>query len=173
MTMAPDDEAFPLWTFSLDRYGRDGVAETCLWLQGRLGVDVNIVLASLHAGEQGKRLSKAVLRAIVEGGPGEWHREVVMPLRRARTFTKSKVAGDDAGAIAAFRIKVKQLELAAEKWEQRLIERDLDGVATDGPGEARPAIALENLAQYLSLVGAAFEGDVEERARGLVRACVS
>lgn len=173
MTTATDDDTFPLWTFSLDRYGRDGVAETCLWLQQRLGVDVNIVLASLHAGDQGKRLSKAVLRAIVEGDPGEWHREVVVPLRRARMFTKSQVAGADAGWIAAFRSEVKQLELAAEKREQRLIERHLDGVAGGAPGEARSAIALENLARYLSLVGAAFEGEVAERARGLVHACVS
>lgn len=173
MTTATDDDTFPLWTFSLDRYGRDGVAETCLWLQQRLGVDVNIVLASLHAGDQGKRLSKAVLRAIVEGGPGEWHREVVVPLRRARMFTKSQVAGADAGSIDAFRSEVKQLELAAEKREQRLIERHLEGVAVGAPGEARSAIALENLGRYLSLAGAEFEGEVAERARGLVHACVS
>jgi uncharacterized protein (TIGR02444 family) len=173
MATATDDEAFPLWTFSLDRYGRDGVAETCLWLQQRLGVDVNVVLASLHAGNQGKRLSGAVLRAIVQEGPGEWHREVVVPLRRARTFAKSQLDGEDTGSIDAFRSKVKQLELAAEKWEQRLIERHLVGVATDGPDDTRSAIALENVKQYLSLVGAEFEGEVAERARRLVHACVS
>ncbi len=147
--------------------------EICLWLQGRLGVDVNIVLASLHAGDQGKRLSKAMLRAMVEGGPGEWHREVVVPLRRARSFAKSQVTISDAGSIAAFRAEVNQLEVAAEKWEQRLIERYLDGVVPGAPGEARSAIALENLGQYLSLVGAAFEGEVAERATRLVHVCVS
>ncbi|MBO6720172.1 MAG: TIGR02444 family protein [Rhizobiaceae bacterium] len=173
MTAATDDDTFPLWTFSLDRYGRDGVAETCLWLQQRLGADVNIVLASLYAGDQGKGLSKVELRAIVEGGPGEWHREVVVPLRQARVFTKSQVSGADAGSIATFRSEVKQMELAAEKWEQRLIERHLDGVAAGASDEAPSAIALENLAQYLSLVGTVFEGEVAERARDLVHACVS
>ena len=175
MTTATDDEASSLWTFSLDRYGRDGVAETCLWMQERLGVDVNIVLACLHAGDQRMCISKALLRAIAEGGPGEWHREVVVPLRRARVFAKWRRDGEDAGPIAAFRSKVKELELVAEKWEQRLIERHLDRVAIDtgAQDEARPAIALGNLVHYLSLVGAEFEGEVEERATRLVRACVS
>ena len=169
-----EDEAFSLWTFSLDRYGRNGVAETCLWLQQRFGVDVSIVLASLHAGNQGKRLPKAVLRAISEEGPGELHREVVVPLRLARTFIKSQLHGEDTGSIAAFRTRVKQLELDAEKLEQRLIEQYLDGVAmgSDGPDTAPASIALENLRDYLSVVGAEYEGEVAERAKRLVEACV-
>lgn len=175
MTMATDDEAFPLWTFSLDRYGRDGVAETCLWMQQRFGVDVNIVLASLHAGNQGKQLSKAALLEIVEKAPGEWHREVVMPLRLARIFIKSQFYGEDAGPIIAFRTKLKELELAAERWEQRLIARQVDSVpiVTGGRNVARRSIALDNLGRYLFLVGVEFDGEVEERAIWLVHACVS
>jgi uncharacterized protein (TIGR02444 family) len=169
-----EDEDFALWTFSLDRYGRHGVAETCLWMQQRLGVDVNIVLASLYADTQGKRLPKAVLRLISEEGPGEWHREVVVPLRLARTFLKSQLHGEDAGSIAAFRTRVKQLELDAEKLEQRLIEQYLDNVATepDQAHTAPAAIALENLRDYLSVVGAEYEGEVAERAKRLVEACI-
>jgi uncharacterized protein (TIGR02444 family) len=40
--MSPPDD--PFWRFSLDLYGRPGVAPACLALQDEAGADVNLVL---------------------------------------------------------------------------------------------------------------------------------
>ena len=49
MTPSPPLDT-PLWAFSLAVYGGDGVAEECLDLQERLGLDVNILLFAAFLG---------------------------------------------------------------------------------------------------------------------------
>jgi len=41
------------WRFSLDAYGRPGVAAACLDLQDRHGCDVNLILYALWLGRAG------------------------------------------------------------------------------------------------------------------------
>src|SRR5690606_38692262 len=50
--MSQDANAADHWQFSLAVYTRDGVAEHCLALQSRLGLDVNVLLLMLWAAGQ-------------------------------------------------------------------------------------------------------------------------
>ncbi|HEY9550471.1 MAG TPA: TIGR02444 family protein, partial [Kiloniellaceae bacterium] len=52
--VAPEET--PFWQFSGAVYARRGVAEACLALQQRHGLDVNLLLFCAWAGSNGRRL---------------------------------------------------------------------------------------------------------------------
>ena len=78
----------PLWAFSLAVYGGDGVADECLDLQERLGLDVNILLLAAFIGAvEGVQLESKDIAASSEVVAG-WQSEIVRPLRQARRALK-------------------------------------------------------------------------------------
>jgi len=84
-------------------------------LQDRLGLDVNLLLFACWTGATGRgRLSDDLWRQLISG-TDEWRGRVVEPLRAVRRYLKGTV---DA---AAFREKLKTLELEAERAEQATI----------------------------------------------------
>lgn len=171
MTVGEPQETFSLWRFSLDRYARRGVAETCLWMQERIGADVNIVLAALWAASEGRRLDRAAFETPGATEAREWHRSAVRPLRAARVYTKTLLEGPDSGDIAALRAIVKKAELKAEHIEQRILWRALEKVACE-PSADRKEVALANLAGYFASIGAADDPELDARAVQLVEACI-
>ena len=42
-----------VWTFTVEMYGRDGVAPLCLELQERCDLDVNMLLFMFYLGQRG------------------------------------------------------------------------------------------------------------------------
>jgi uncharacterized protein (TIGR02444 family) len=113
----------PFWEFSLATYARPGVAEACLDLQDRRGLDVNLLLFCLWAGHCGHRLSTGELAAL-EAAAAPWRDSVVRPLRGVRRWLKQPADAGDAAA-AALRREVQRLELAAERREQDLLHARL------------------------------------------------
>jgi uncharacterized protein (TIGR02444 family) len=132
-----------LWSFSLDIYRRPGVAEACLALQDRHGLDVNLLLAALYAGRAGIALD-ADAWALLEGAVGAYHRDVVRPLRAARRALKPL----EADPAPQLRSAVKAAELDAEHLEQLMIEAALAGFP--GGGDPRG-----NAMAYLASLGVA------------------
>src|SRR5947207_526472 len=104
----------PFWSFSLAIYRKPGVAEACLALQDRHGLDVNLLLAALFAGTAGTALDEDGW-ALLEATVGAYHREVVRPLRAARRALKPLEGGplDDGRAVVAAQLRsaVKAAEL--------------------------------------------------------------
>ncbi len=109
----------PFWDFSLAVYGRPGVAEACLALQDRHGLDVNLLLFCCWAGAKGRALDAGdMARLIAAAGP--WNAEVVRPLRTARRWLKTqRSAPRDQAEILRARIKADELE--AERLEQSIL----------------------------------------------------
>lgn len=104
----------PLWTFSLAVYGSDGVADECLDLQERLGLDVNILLFAAFIGAvEGVRLEVADIAA-ANAEVAHWQDDIVRPLRQVRRALKPMSA-------EGLRAQVKAAELEAEKIEQGLL----------------------------------------------------
>ena len=141
----------PFWTFSLKLYARPGVAPACLALQGRRGLDVNVLLYCLWLGA-----ARGV--AIDAGGAGSivasvraWNDGIVVRLRVLRTALK----GDPHGAVAtlgeALRTDLKRVELDAERIEQQIL---FTQNWSDAPG-ATPSqlIARANVWAYLESMG--------------------
>ena len=124
-----------LWAFSLDLYARPGAADACLLLQDRHGLDVNLGLFALWLGARGYALDDATLAA-AQAAAGQWHRQVVVPLRAARRFLKP-LAEDPA--VAGLREAVKAAELEAERLEQRRLESlTAPGISSDAGTPSAP-----------------------------------
>jgi len=140
--LAPDKT--PFWQFSGTVYGRPGVAEACLDLQDRHGLDVNLLLYCAWAGTRGQRLDGGDL-GLLRSASRPWHDNVVAPLRAARRWLKQQTAvPDDLGE--SFREEVKGLELQAEMLEQLVLYQELD--LSDGDSDATAVAA--NLRLYLT-----------------------
>ncbi len=156
--MGTTAEAARLWAFSRRLYARPGVAASCLGLQDRRGLDVNMVLACVWLARAGRRLDSDGARrlwAAIE----PWQEGVVARLRAARRDIKTMpaamgatAAGTLAGPIARVRSAIKRQELAAERIESQLIAGALarSGRASAAPGAP---LARANLASYLKALG--------------------
>ena len=116
----------PHWTFALRLYGRPGVAEACLLLQDRLGVDVNVLLLAAYAAvERGIALDADALREI-DGLIAPWRGEVIAALRQLRRRLKSGPAPAPCEATERLRAQIKSAELHAEQIEQAVLAGWLD-----------------------------------------------
>jgi uncharacterized protein (TIGR02444 family) len=114
------------WDFSLRVYARDGVAEECLMLQERLGLDVNLLLFAAYAGSRlGIAVSPGDLADLI-AQTEDWHVSVVRRLRATRTAMKKwSEDKDDPSAPSAttLRLAVKKAELDAERIEHEMLAR--------------------------------------------------
>jgi len=138
------------WPFSLDVYRRDGVEAACLELQDEAGLDVNCVLFCCWAAAAGfGELTDLELKAMQDVS-GSWNASVVVPLRNVRRALKDMVGPAPEGPVASLRQSVKDLELEAEWYEQRLLGEFLDREPTE---PSNRAAAEKNLIGYLALSG--------------------
>jgi len=116
----------PFWAFSLHVYRADGVAEECLALQERLGLDVNLLLLAAYLGAAEGVTLDARDVAAAEGVVAAWHAETVRGLRNLRRALKP-ASLDEANplraATAGLRAQVKAAELEAERIEQAMLWR--------------------------------------------------
>ncbi len=156
-----DAERF--WEFSLEVYGGEGVAPACLALQNRRGLNVNVLLYCCWlAGEGGAPLSGEDF-ARIEAALGPWHEAVIAPLRAVRDRLKAGVEGAPADAAAALRRRVLEVELDAERVEQRLLVEGRPPGAAGVPAARRARTAAANVRAYLAARRVA--PDTEDRQR--------
>lgn len=159
----------PFWAFSLAVYAGDGVAEECLALQERLGLDVNLLLFAAYIGAvEGVRLEAkdvGAANAVVT----EWHNEIVRPMRAARRALKAPSQDADNplhAADATLRLQVKRAELETEKIEQAMLwqwsRENLQDLQHDGSALAG------NLRHVL-----AFYGDADAPSPHLIEAALA
>jgi uncharacterized protein (TIGR02444 family) len=142
----------PFWSFSLAFYSKPGVAEACLALQDRHGIDVNLLLAAVFAGTTGIAL-----------GAAEWARltsevrlcqeYVIVGLRDARQVLK--LLGARWPVAEQLYSPVKASELDAEHLEQLMIEAALPPPAAAPDSE----LARANIMAYLAYCGVALDED--------------
>ncbi len=167
--MFDDDQ---LWPFSQRVYAISGVADACLALQERCGLDVNLLLwCGWRAAMGGGASNAAELReAMARSAP--WQTDIVGPLRSVRRNLKPR-AVEDAEA-AALRDEVKRLELDAERLEQRALSR-LDQWVCDparSPDDRRHDAVL-SMTAYLDMLGVD-PGDADrQNIAAIAAACTS
>ncbi len=120
------DSAGPerFWDFSVRTYRQTGVAEACLALQNRYGLDVNVLLFCCWFGATRGTLDESTIRSVLEFSE-PWADQVVRPLRFARTWMKTTgcahpgVSRDDCMRL---REQIKNVEFEAEYLQQRTLE---------------------------------------------------
>lgn len=149
------EPAGDLWRFSLAVHDAPGVAGLCLELQDRWGADVNLTLAVAWAGASGRgRLSIAEI-ARLDREVAPLRGDVVVPLRGARRRLKPLTGSGGLAALGALRLRLKDLELEAERCVQAFLEAALAGLEIREPAAARAPSARANVAAYLRHLGAA------------------
>lgn len=141
----------PFWTFSLDRYGREGVPPLCLILQDRHGADVNLVLFGLWLGSQGRRIRGVPAAVTIGERVADWHAQIVRPLRGVRRAMKGWPIRDEA-ARDSLRARLQAVEIESERLEQEML---YDGVASaemdglwDNDQTSGPAVLMARNAAY-------------------------
>ncbi len=99
-----------LWEWTLEAYGRPGVAEATLALQDGHGQNTSLLLWAVWSeGPDAAALARAVEIARA------WDATVLSPIRKVRRDLKPAFPGVDDGAREALREDVKAAELRAER----------------------------------------------------------
>lgn len=145
MPFVPPDDAPNLWDFSLLHYARPGVAEACLQLQDRQGVNVNLMLWCAWLELRGLALDAVRLHS-AQKRIHSWDEHYVHPLRQLRRRMKAEFGETDA-YIERVRSQIKQAELLAEQQVQTWLESLVQ--TWDDTGSANPPALGDNLRFYL------------------------
>lgn len=109
------------WHFSLGVYAREGVAQSCVELQDRIGLDVNVLLLALLAARMHRRPMAADDIAQADHKVLAWRQQVVAPLRKIRRRLKTGPYPAPDSHTDLLRDKLKAAELDAEHAEQRVL----------------------------------------------------
>ncbi len=146
------------WAYSLETYGRPGVAQAAIALQDRDGANVNLLLLCLWMAQvHGQALPSERISTLSQT-IAPWSAQVTQPLRAVRRTLKAPPANLSAPA-QDLREAVKALELDAERCEQRLlIQAMLPGLDQKpgppvGPTRDLANASLATYAAYLPLDG--------------------
>jgi uncharacterized protein (TIGR02444 family) len=112
-----------LWNFALALYARQGVAETCLFLQDQHDANVCLLIGLHWLDAQHRALTLKDSSDLVERTE-QWTREVIEPLRKLRRKLKLKFDDFEMDDLQDhIRQTIKQAELLAEKKILEEIER--------------------------------------------------
>jgi uncharacterized protein (TIGR02444 family) len=122
------------WDWAVRAYGRPGAAEACLALQDDSGQNVPLMLWVVWRARTGSEPDGAALAAAADLAQ-RWEDAVVGPLRRVRRDLRSPLPGPSEGEREAFRLRVKGVELEAERLLMSALEA-LDGDSAEPCGEA-------------------------------------
>ncbi len=156
------------WSFATAVYKLDGVAETCLALQDKHGVDVVMLLFCLWTALGRGGCDQGLLSRTADFSR-DWNLQVVQPLRAARRWLKTT-----EGDYGELREAIKADELAAEKCQ---IEK-LEALAKEGGGAGEPvsdpvqaeAAMAATLAGYFELCGLGDNQAARARAARIIDA---
>jgi uncharacterized protein (TIGR02444 family) len=173
---APSEVEAESWAFALDIYARPGVADACLRLQNEAGVDVMLLLIATFAAVKRRNfLSPDALKSLDEAC-GPWREQIVSPLRKIRSGLKSGPSPAPCEETEQFRSKIKTIELAAERLQNRLLAEAL----RLGPPEREPAsperlssVLVEVVNLYATRRGEKLEGRLLSPIETIVEASLA
>ena len=154
----------PFWEFSLELYGKAGVAPACLELQDNSGVDVNLLLFCCWRASEACELGRQELETLAAAS-SSWREEVLLPIRDLRVRLRGR------SGVEGCRDYLKQAELEAERLQQQIIYSEFPSLEP-GVTEVAGALAhnLGELAEFYGLPIEVLDGirsAVEAAIRGL------
>ena len=113
-----------LWNFSVHTYGKPGVADACLALQDRHGLDVNVLLFCCWFGCTRGVVDEPLWDSVLAFSE-PWAENVVRLLRTVRTWmkhtgcTRLEISNDECIKL---REEVKRVELKAEQLQETTLQ---------------------------------------------------
>ncbi len=154
------------WDFSVRTYRTPGVPDACLSLQNDYGADVNMLLYCCWIGGARGEFDGELFNRASEYS-AHWAKNVVIPLREARTWMKH--TGCDADPVPTdscmeLREEIKTVEFAAEKMQQEVLEAMVttDNSDSDSPDHMMKDV-VANLDLYAEYIGLSIQNDVKQK----------
>ena len=132
-------------------YADGGVAASCLALQERHGLDVNLVLWCCWLAASGRGPADRDLLAKAMQAVAPWHGAVVRVLRRVRQELKGGYPPVPAAVVAALRDRTLGLEIDCERAEQLVLLEETPPAAPE-PGEDDAGACLGPAARGLGVL---------------------
>lgn len=135
-----------LWPAAVELYGRPGVAEACLELQDRHGIDVNLVLLALWLAGEGAALDRTRV-TVLEREVAGFREQAVVRLRDARRALKRQIASASGPAgrhpdlARALRGRLQDLEIDLERLNMITLEQ----LTADLPRDLEPCRDLARI----------------------------
>jgi uncharacterized protein (TIGR02444 family) len=148
------------WNFSTHLYDKEGVAEACLSLQDDFNLDVNLILFCYWYGKHFGVVGSPLLQQIYNFSV-EWRDNVVQPLRNLRIWMKKHKEADKKWQN--LRNKIKANELAAEKYQQEVIENLTMPASKNKKADRAKANIYSNLEKLLQKSALKLNKDIESR----------
>jgi uncharacterized protein (TIGR02444 family) len=109
------------WAYALELYAQPGVADACLRLQSEAGVDVMMFLVVAYAAVKHRILLTAAEIRELDEACRPWREQIVSPLRAIRSDLKTGPQPAPNSETEQFRVKIKAVELAAERLQNQLL----------------------------------------------------
>ena len=152
---SPADAQF--WAFCVSVYGRPVVAEECLSLQERFGVNVLLLLLCGYVGAEWGALLPAESIAEADRAVRDWHVKVVTRLRELRRRLKDPGMHSQSlptPSAELLRGEIKAAELASERIEAAMLAQWCDARRANWARVDRQMAVTRNLQALLANYGA-------------------
>jgi len=146
------------WAFALEFYAKPGVADACLTLQNKAGVDVMLLLTVTFATAKHRQLLTYEEIKDLDDVCRPWREQIVRPLRKIRSGLKEGPSPAPCDETERFRSNIKAVELAAERLQNQLMAESLPL----GPPEKEPITRERLRAALVEIVRLYAEGRAEE-----------
>lgn len=161
----------PFWDYSLSLYEKPGVADACLYLQDKFGLDVNLLLFCVWFGASGRgpldadEIDNCVQRT------GDWRTKVIEPLRAIRLACREEPLGVPEFLLQVFRPRMREIELHAEHVEQLVLAETVrNRPAEDVTDDVGAHDAQLNLLAYLAAAATRRDSRADECIHALLAA---
>ncbi len=142
----------PFWRFSVKFYAEPGVAPSCIELQDRAGVDVNLLFFLLWNATRGRAFDAAQV-AELDRGFGAWRDLAVIPLRNLRRGLREPPQVMAPELAEGFRTRIKAVELEAERLQQEAMYSLSQAGPLGMPESSKDAAAAASVAAYQTHLG--------------------
>ena len=119
------------WKFAVRTYRCDGVQEACLALQNEHGADVNMLLFCCWMGTTRGEFDTKTFGMVLDFSR-TWADQVVRPLRKVRTWMKTKGCPDPVIQVEScinLRERIKNVELEAEHLQENTMQFIVDSIS--------------------------------------------
>ncbi|MFQ5635183.1 MAG: TIGR02444 family protein [Gammaproteobacteria bacterium] len=169
MTAAFQDN--PFWEYSLSIYGEPGVADACIFLQDKFGLDVNLLLFCVWFAASGRGPLEAADIDDCIKRTRDWRSRVVEPLRAIRRACRDEPLGVPEFLLQVFQPLMRDIELDAEHVEQLVLAEAIRNKPTERvAAEVGAHDAQQNLLAYIGSVGAIRDRQLDDCLRRILRA---
>ena len=128
-------EESALWRFALAFYAQPGIAPLCLRLQADGGTDVRLLIAHCYASARLEASLGVPDVQALRDHVADLRSRAVLPLRALRVNLRAPVAHLPESEREAFRDRLKQIELAAEKMQVGMVAAWLAARMSAEPGD--------------------------------------